>query len=81
MHGARYYVGKFAELCADPQSRSHPRLFLGGRSADRGGVRRTTIGWSAGAAIFLTVFALPLPQPILYGALFLTGFVVFNSQA
>jgi MFS transporter, AAHS family, benzoate transport protein len=55
--------------------------FLGGRFAERGGVRRTTIGWFAGAAIFLAVFALPLPEPILYGALFLAGFVVFSSQA
>jgi hypothetical protein len=60
---------------------SHPRLFLARRFADRGGVRRTTIGWFAEAAFFLTVFALPLPQPILYGALFLAFFVVFNSQA
>jgi len=55
--------------------------FLGGRFADRGGVRRTTIGSFAGAAIFLAVFALPLPEPILYGALFLAGFFVSSSQA
>jgi hypothetical protein len=48
--------------------------FLGGRFADRGGVRRTTTCWFAGAAIFLAVFALPLPEPILFGALFLAGF-------
>jgi MFS transporter, AAHS family, benzoate transport protein len=61
-----------------PQQRGY---LLGGRFADRGGVRRTTIGWFAGAAIFLAVFALPLPEPILYGALFLAGFFVFRSQA
>jgi hypothetical protein len=81
MDGARHSVGKFAELVVTLNLGSHPRILLAGRFADRGGVRRTTIGWFAGAAIFLAVFALPLPQPILYGALFLADFVVFSSQA
>src|SRR3954451_1104676 len=52
----RVLSGQFARISADPQSGSHPRIFLGRRFADRGGVRRTTIGWFAGAAIFLAVF-------------------------
>lgn len=54
---------------------------LGGWLADRGGVRRATVGWFAGAALFLAVFALPLPERVLYAALFFAGFFVFSSQA
>lgn len=54
---------------------------VGGRLADRGGARTATIRWFMGAASFLTVFALPLPEPVLYGALFMAGFFVFSSQS
>ena len=81
MHAAGYSVGNSLGFLLTLNLGAILGYFLGGRFADRGGVRRTTIGWFAGAAIFLAVFALPLPEPILYGALFLAGFFVFSSQA
>jgi AAHS family benzoate transporter-like MFS transporter len=81
MHAAGYSVGNSLGFLLTLNLEAILGYFLGGRFAARGGVRRTTIGWFAGAAIFLAVCALPLPEPILYGALFLAGFFVFSSQA
>ncbi|GHG50055.1 MFS transporter [Sinomonas cellulolyticus] len=81
MRAAGYSVGNSLAFLLTLNLGAILGYLLGGRFADRGGVRRTTIGWFAGAAIFLAVFALPLPEPILYAALFLAGFFVFSSQA
>ena len=80
MHAAGYSVGNSLGFLLTLNLGAILGYFLGGRFADRGGVRRTTIGWFAGAAIFLAVFALSLPEPILYGPLFLAGFFVFSSS-
>lgn len=81
MRAAGYSVGNSLGFLLTLNLGAILGYLFGGRFADRGGVRRATIGWFAGAAVFLAVFALPLPEPILYGALFLSGFFVFSSQA
>ncbi|GLZ50642.1 hypothetical protein Acsp07_02590 [Actinomycetospora sp. NBRC 106378] len=55
--------------------------FLGGWLADRRGARLANISWFGGAAVFLAMFALPLPNVFLYVPLFLAGIFTFSSQS
>ena len=55
-------------------------LLVAGRVADRAGLRRTTIGWFALAAVFLMLLAVPLPGATIYLSVFLAGVFVFSAQ-
>jgi MFS family permease len=81
MHAAGYSLGHSLSFLLSLNLGAILGYLLGGWVADRGGVRRAAIGWFGGAAAFLAVFALPLPEEVLYAALFFAGFFVFSSQA
>ncbi|MDL5158377.1 MFS transporter [Actinomycetospora termitidis] len=55
-------------------------LLIGGRVADRVGVRPATIAWFAVAAVFLALLSIPLPGATVYVAILLAGVFVFSSQ-
>ncbi|MGH3116058.1 MAG: MFS transporter [Streptomyces sp.] len=81
MHAAGYSIGHSLGFLLTLNLGAILGYLLGGRLADRKGVRKATIGWFVGAATFLATFGLRLPEPVLYGVLFLAGFFVFSSQA
>lgn len=55
-------------------------LLVGGRVADRIGVRPATITWFVTAAVFLALLAVRLPGATVYVAILLAGIFVFSSQ-
>jgi MFS transporter, AAHS family, benzoate transport protein len=55
-------------------------LLIGGRVADRIGVRPATITWFAVAAVFLALLSVRLPGATVYVAILLAGIFVFSSQ-
>jgi AAHS family benzoate transporter-like MFS transporter len=55
-------------------------LLIGGRVADRIGVRPATITWFVTAAVFLALLAVRLPGATVYVAILLAGIFVFSSQ-
>lgn len=55
-------------------------LLVGGRVADRIGVRPATITWFAVAAVFLALLSVRLPGAAVYVAILLAGIFVFSSQ-
>jgi MFS family permease len=55
-------------------------LLVGGRVADRIGVRPATITWFVTAAVFLALLAVRLPGATVYVAILLAGVFVFSSQ-
>lgn len=55
-------------------------LLIGGRVADRIGVRPATITWFAVAAVFLALLSIRLPGATVYVAILLAGIFVFSSQ-
>ncbi|MEJ2871213.1 aromatic acid/H+ symport family MFS transporter [Actinomycetospora sp. OC33-EN08] len=55
-------------------------LLVGGRVADRIGVRPATITWFAVAAVFLALLSIRLPGAAVYVAILLAGIFVFSSQ-
>ncbi|MCD2187329.1 MFS transporter [Actinomycetospora soli] len=55
-------------------------LLVGGRVADRIGVRPATITWFAVAAVFLALLSIRLPGAAVYVAILLAGVFVFSSQ-
>jgi MFS transporter, AAHS family, benzoate transport protein len=55
-------------------------LLVGGRVADRVGVRPATIAWFAVAAVFLALLSIRLPGATVYVAILLAGVFVFSSQ-
>lgn len=55
-------------------------LVLAGIVGDARGIRRSTLGWFAAAAVLLAVLSVHLPTVLLNGAVFLTGVFVFSAQ-
>ncbi|TQK71043.1 aromatic acid/H+ symport family MFS transporter [Nocardioides sp. SLBN-35] len=55
-------------------------LVLAGIVGDARGIRRSTLGWFAAAAVLLAVLSVHLPTLVLNGAVFLTGVFVFSAQ-
>ncbi|WP_026204473.1 MFS transporter [Actinomycetospora chiangmaiensis] len=55
-------------------------LLIGGKVADRIGVRPATITWFAVAAVFLALLSIRLPGAVVYVAILLAGIFVFSSQ-
>jgi len=55
-------------------------LLIAGRVADRIGLRRSAMGWFAGAAVFLALMAVKLPGIGVYVSVFVAGVFVFSSQ-
>ena len=55
-------------------------LLVAGRVADRIGNRRSTIGWFAGAALFLALLSIRLPGIGVYVSVLLAGMFVFSAQ-
>jgi AAHS family benzoate transporter-like MFS transporter len=55
-------------------------LLIGGRVADRIGVRPATITWFVTAAVFLALLAVRLPGATVNDAILLAGIFVFSSQ-
>src|SRR3954471_8627617 len=66
MHAAGYSVGNPLGFLLTLNLGAILGCFSEGGSLTAEEFARTPIGWFAGAAIFLAVFALPLPEPILY---------------
>ncbi len=81
MHAAGYSLGHSLGFLLTLNLGAILGYLVGGRLADRKGVRTATIRWFSGAAMFLALFSLPLPEAGLYVVLFLAGFFVFSSQA
>jgi MFS family permease len=54
---------------------------VAGALAERRGVRASTIGWFAGAGIFLALLSIRLPGIGVYAVVFAAGFFVFSAQA
>lgn len=55
-------------------------LLVGGRVADRIGLRTATPAWFAAAALFLALLAVPLPGVGVYVSVLLAGVFVFSSM-
>ena len=55
-------------------------LVLAGVVGDARGIRRSTLGWFAAAAVLLAALSVHLPTLLLNGAVFLTGVFVFSAQ-
>ncbi|MGH8866389.1 MAG: MFS transporter [Actinomycetes bacterium] len=81
MHVAGYSLGHSLGFLLTLNLGAILGYLLGGRLADRKGVRVASVGWFCGAAVFLALFSLPLPEGAMYVVLFLAGFFVFSSQA
>lgn len=81
MRSAGYPLGAALALLLTLNVGAIVGLLLAGRVADRAGVRRTLVGWFAGAAVFLGLLSVRMPQVALYAAVFLAGCFVFSAQA
>ena len=55
-------------------------LLVAGQVADRIGLRRSTVGWFACAALFLALLSIRLPGIGVYVSVLLAGIFVFSSQ-
>ena len=81
MRGAGYAVADSLVLLLVLNVGAIAGLLVGGRVADRRGVKGTTMFWFAAAAVLLASLSVKMEnQLVLSGAVFVTGFFVFCAQ-
>ncbi|WP_024368452.1 MFS transporter [Arthrobacter sp. TB 26] len=81
MRGAGYNVADSLVLLLVLNVGAVAGLLVGGRVADRRGVKGTTMFWFAAAAVLLALLSIKMDnQVVLNGVVFVTGFFVFCAQ-
>jgi MFS family permease len=80
MRAAGYPLGAALALLLTLNVGAVIGLVVAGKVADRSGIRRSTIAWFAGAAVFLAALSIKLPTIGLYVSVLLAGIFVFSAQ-